>query len=284
MQSGRSSPADRPLTASARKSSIRPSVTFTLSCTVRPLTPGVPSISAARRDRVCRELRVHRIQVGIAIRAVHHRLEPRRQRHRLVLNLSRKSGCSSHPSPDPLELSAELTRRGEDARDPFDRREVRLLEAVFAVERRPTRVVSRFHGPNRPSVLISPRGRGLVSSASNGIRSSTPTPDIVSRWMANSRGRFPSRRGINLRRRRSNSSCSTKSATTDRRIGPAAVPPRRLETRAARRDVDLEPLDHDGAESARPADQPEHAAGNREAADLHQRRHVGPALEPDDEP
>ena len=219
------------LTASFRTSSSRPSTIFTSSLIVRPFTPGCDSIAPAALIAVSAELAVDLLQIGVAVGAVHDRVERRGQRHRRAADVDAEIRRRRRPlHVDLLQTPGELAERLQDAADALDRVEVGVIERVLAVRPASCPGAVLTHGPNVPVVAISPAGIGLVSVAMNGIVRLKPTDSSCRLWIAKTFGSFRGSFGTMI-------SCASFASTRSIRTGPGGGVRRVLARLPCRRGV-----------------------------------------------
>ena len=140
---------------------MRPPAILHLQLHGPPFHAGRAGNGAFRQDRRLPQPGVDRVQVGIAVGAVHDRLERRRQRQRVLRDVEteiRRPGLALHF--DASQGAAELSGRRQGAGDALDRREVDVVERILPVNRRRAR---RLTAPGAETPF------GLDLAAWNGI-------------------------------------------------------------------------------------------------------------------
>ncbi len=87
-------------------------------------------------------MRLHRIERRIAVRRIHIRMKHRMQRHRMIAHIQREvRRIRLAIDRDPLQLPRKLPRRRQHPTQPFDRIQVRMVEAVHPIHPRSPRIV-----------------------------------------------------------------------------------------------------------------------------------------------
>ena len=127
------------LTASCRKSCMRPAGTSTSRSMVCPLPFHIHHCAAAGKLRRA-QLRLHRLQIGVAGRSIDDGRELRVQGHGMVRGIERKIWhIRGSLYLDPVEPAGEVTHGMQHAPNSLDGVQVSMLEGVLAGDGRVAR-------------------------------------------------------------------------------------------------------------------------------------------------
>ena len=139
------------LTASCRKSCMRPAGTSTSRSMVCPLPFHIHHCALAGKLRRT-QLRVHRLKIGVAGRSVDDGRKLRVQGHGVIRGIEGKiRHIRGSLYFDPVEPAGEVSDGMQNAADPLDGVQVSMLKGVLAGHGRDSPGVSVFHGPKVPT-------------------------------------------------------------------------------------------------------------------------------------